>query len=304
MTIDTPPPPTMPPDDAGLAIPSDRIAVRRAEFTSQATQVEQARAVAEVQAAVIVAQQVPRNMPHVIGQMREACAQRGLADRAFFKFPRGGQSITGASIHLARELARVYGNVQYGIHELRRDDVGRYSEMQAWAWDVETNTRTSTTFVVPHKRDKGGSPEVLTALRDVYENNANAGARRVREMIFAILPAWFTEEAKERCMATMAQGGGEPLAQRIAKAIEMYDGIGVKVDRLESRHGPSAKWTPHDVALLGVAFKSIEKGEVKADEEFPPERVTVDEIAATTKPAPRTTKKATPEADTTETGGE
>src|SRR5687767_8078344 len=117
-----------------VALPSDQVAAKRAEFIGQATAVEQARAVAEVQAAVIVAQKVPRDIAAVVAAMRESCDQPGLADRAFYKYPRGGQSVSGPSVHLARELARCFGNCQYGIIELRRDDLGKYSEMQAWAW--------------------------------------------------------------------------------------------------------------------------------------------------------------------------
>ena len=54
--------------------------------------------------------------------MTDACKQPALADRAFFRYSRGGGAITGPSIHLARELARALGKVQYGITELRRDD--------------------------------------------------------------------------------------------------------------------------------------------------------------------------------------
>lgn len=262
-----------------VELPSDQLAVRRAEFVSQSTAVEQARAVAEVQAAVIVAQQCPRSLAASVAEMRDSCKQKGLADRAFYKFPRGGQTVSGASVHLARELARCFGNVQYGISELRRDDVGHYSEMQAWAWDVERNTRSSQTFVVPHKRDKRGGPEVLTELRDVYENNANQGSRRLREAIFSILPTWFTEEAKELCMATLSDGGGKSLAQQVADAIKAFDGIGVNTPRLEAKVGePSAKWSPFDVAQLRVSFASIRQGTVSADEEFPPVRVTAAEI--------------------------
>lgn len=266
-------------DVAPLELPSDQLTARRAEFVSQSTAVEQARAVAEVQAAVIVAQQVPRSLSIAVGEMREACRQPGLAARAFYKYPRGGQTVSGASVHLARELARCFGNMQYGIAELRRDDVGHYSEMQAWAWDVEKNTRSAQTFVVPHKRDKKGGPEVLTDLRDVYENNANQGSRRVREAIFSILPTWYVEEAKDLCMATLADGGGKSLAQQIADAIKTFDGIGVNAARLEAKIGePQGKWSPFDVAQLRVSFASIRQGTVSADEEIPPVRVTAAEI--------------------------
>jgi hypothetical protein len=61
----------------------------------------------------------------------------------------------------------------------------------------------------------------------VYENNANMGARRLREAIFAILPTWFTEEAKDICTATLRDGGGKPLAQRIADAIKVFEALGI-----------------------------------------------------------------------------
>jgi len=252
----------------------------------QGTAVEQSRAVAEVQAAIVVAQQVPRDINAAIAEMRQSCQQLFLAERAFFRYSRGSGNITGASVHLARELARCWGNIQYGLVEMRRDDEYAQSEMQAFAWDVEKNSRNSSTFIVPHKRDQKGGPKQLTDMRDIYENNANNGARRVREAIFAILPPWFVEEAKQICTKTLADGGGKPLPQRIADAIRAFEGIGVVQDRIETKLGrQSGKWTEHDVAQLLVAFQSIQRGEVTADEEFPLPRVTVDEIKQQAAPA-------------------
>jgi hypothetical protein len=253
----------------------------------QGTAVEQSRAVAEVQAAIVVAQQVPRDINSAIFEMRQSCQQMFLAERAFFRYSRGSGNITGASVHLARELARCWGNIQYGLVEMRRDDEFGQSEMQAFAWDVEKNSRNSSTFIVPHKRDQKGGPKQLTDMRDIYENNANNGARRVREAIFAILPPWFVEEAKQICTKTLADGGGKPLPQRIADAIRAFEGIGITQDRIETKLGrPSGKWTEHDVAQLLVAFQSIQRGEVTADEEFPLPRVTVDEIKQQATEAP------------------
>lgn len=272
-----------------VELPSTPVA-RTAELISQATAIEQARAVAEVQAAIIVAQQCPRSMQRAIDEMRESCKQQALAERAFFRYSRAGSAITGPTVHLARELARCFGNVQYGITELRRDDDKGTSEMQAFAWDVERNTRNSNTFVVPHARDTKDGRKPIVDLRDVYENNANMGARRLREAIFAILPTWFTEEAKDICSATLRNGGGKPLAQRVADAIKVYEGLGIVVDQLEQKQGRKAdKWTEHDVAALGVTYKSIQRGEITVEEEFPPQRVTVDEI---TKQEPEPAKAA------------
>ncbi|MEV0616098.1 hypothetical protein AB0I81_22485 [Nonomuraea sp. NPDC050404] len=249
----------------------------------QGTAVEQSRAVAEVQAAVVVAQQCPRDIQAAQREMRQSCAQKGLADRAFYSYRRGGSTVNGPSVHMARELARCWGNVQYGIVELRRDDEYHQSEMQAWAWDVQTNSRSSTTFIVPHKRDVSGGPKALTDMRDIYENNANMGARRLREVIFSILPPWFVEEAKELTHKTLTDGGGKALPQRIADAVAMFEGLGVTADQLVTRVGrPAAKWTEYDVAQLGITFNSLRRGELRVEEEFPPPRVSTEEIVGKT----------------------
>lgn len=248
-------------------------------FLGQATAIEQSRAVAEVQAAIVVAQQCPRNIQQALADMRDSCKQTRLAERAFYRYPRAGSTVTGASVHLARELARCWGNVQYGIAELRRDDAEGFSEMQAYAWDVQTNTRSAQIFIVPHKRDTKDGTKSLVDMRDVYENNANNGARRLRAAIFSILPPWFVQEAEELCNKTIAEGGGVPLPQRIAAAIATFERQRIAVDRLEQKLGrPSARWTEWDVAQLQVAAQSIARGEVTADEEFPPQRVTAAEI--------------------------
>ncbi|MGW1998499.1 hypothetical protein [Embleya sp. NPDC001921] len=247
----------------------------------QGTAVEQSRAVAEVQAAVVVAQQCPRSLGAARTAMQQSCQMRGLAERAFYRFPRAGGAVSGASVHLARELARCWGNVQYGIAELRRDDEYGESEMQAWAWDVQTNSRSSQTFIVPHKRDKKGGAEKLTELRDIYENNANMGARRLREAIFSILPPWFVEEAKDLCSKTLEKGDGRPLNDRIAGAVAVFAGLGIDAARLEQKLGRTQdRWTAHDIAQLLITHKSIERGEVSVDDEFPAPRTTAAEIKA------------------------
>jgi hypothetical protein len=255
----------------------------------QATAVEQTRAVAEVHAAMMSARDYPRNIDRAMVEMERSCRQMGMAERAFYAFPRAGQTVNGASIHLARELARCWGNIQHGLHEMRRDDDAHQSEMQAFAWDIETNTRIAHTFIVPHKRDARGGAQVLTDMRDIYENNANNGARRVREAIFAILPPWFVERAKELCNETIAAGRqGQTLPQRIDEAIKAFAGGGVTQDQLEHKQGKlTAAWTAHDVAQLEVLFKSLRRGEVTRDEAFPTaeQPVTVPEIPT---PAPVT----------------
>lgn len=260
-----------------LTLPSDRNAIARAERISQSTAIEQARAVAEVQAAVVVAQQVPRDMARAEAEMRDACGRLSMANRAFYSVPNRG---TGPTVHLMRELARIWGNVQYGVHELRRDDEAGISEVQAFAWDVQTNARSTRTFVAPHARMKGRERQALTDLGDIYLSNQNVGARAVRECISTILPVHFTETAQDICRATLEKGEGEPIAERISKMVAAFDGQGIKVDQLETRTGKKrGSWGPGEVASLAVDYTSITRDGLDRSEIFPERRVTADEVA-------------------------
>jgi hypothetical protein len=266
----------------------------RGEPASQATVIEQSRAIAEVQGALIVAQQRPRDETSALAAALESCRTKEVAEEAFFKFPRGGQTVAGETIHLATELARCWGNVAYGVVELSRNDRAAESEMMAFAWDLQTNTRSTAGFIVPHKRDKRGGAETLTDMRDIYENNANMGARRLRQCIFRVLPPYLKEQAKATCYKTLEGGRDEkPLAVRLAEMLAAFGQIGISRERIEAKLGPVARLTATDLAGLKVSYRSIAHNEVSADQEFP--RVGVEE---TTKAARAIAGKAAGGQDT------
>ena len=256
-----------------LVIPS---AAPRTAVT-QTTAVEQSRAVAEVQAAVVVAQSVPRDLNRAYAEMREACGRTPLAQKAFYRVPNRG---SGPSVHLARELARIWGNFQYGVNELRRDDAEGTSEIQAFAWDVQTNTRATRTFQVPHQRMVKGERKALVDLGDVYLNNQNVGARAVRECIFTSLPSSFVEEAEDLCRKTLRDGEGVPLPDRIAHMVETFASeFGVKVAQIEAKVGRKrGQWDAGDVAQMQVLYRSIKRGEVSVGEEFPAPTASADDF--------------------------
>ncbi len=253
----------------------DRLAQPRSmtlAASSEATAIEQARSVAEVAAAVRVAQDNPRDEAKALERMRQACSQRSLADRAFYSLPRAGGRVEGSTVHLAREIARCWGNIDYGIRELRRDDDAAQSEMQAWAWDQENNVRSTRSFIVPHERMARKERQKLTDLGDIANNNNSVAARAVRETIFTILPVWFRDEAEATAMRTLNGGDqGKTLAQQIADAVKHYaDTFNVTAAQLEERlERPRAEWTAPDLAALRVLAAEIGRGEKRAESEFP-----------------------------------
>lgn len=252
----------------------------------QGTVIEQSRAVAEVYAAVMIARDNPRQQQRAIRDMEQACRTPELANVAFYSYPRAGQTVSDASIHLARELAVCWGNIQHSVKELRRDDDYGQSEMQAIAWDLETNARVEAVFIQPHMRDKKGGPVKLVEMREVYESNANAGARRVRQCIFAVLPRWYVERAKALCRQTMQDGGGVPMPQRVSKALALFVELGITEADITRKLGrPSGEWTPKDLADLTVTYQSLVQGTVTREQAFPV-LVSGEEIERQAQPAP------------------
>lgn len=243
---------------------------------TQTTQIEQARAVADVLAAMEAAKRWPRDEDACAAKMEAACKRRLVAERAFWSFPRSGESLTGPSIHLARTIGAIWTNLQWGIAELSRDDDAGTSQMIAFAWDLESNVRPSTAFIVPHfktvkdKRTRQNKRVKLDDLRDVYENNANNGARRVREMILGLLPDWYVETAIETCRGVIEQQD-RPLEQIRREVGALLKPLGVTMPRVLARVG-RADWndtTRGDLATLRIIATTISRGEGSARELFP-----------------------------------
>jgi hypothetical protein len=265
----------------------------------QGTAVEQSRAVAVVQAQVLVAWQRPRDPQQARTRMLEACSHLELADDAFYSYPRGGETITGMTVVAAVELATCWGNIDYGLTEMRRDDVYGQSEMLAYAWDMETNVRHAHTFIVQHVRSTKKGSYKLTEPRDVYELNTNDGSRRMRESIFKTLPRWYRTEAEKALKATLLKEiGAESIQEGREKALRFYRAeFGLRQDQLEHKlRKPLDKWKADDLIQLRILSNSLKRRDLQQDEAFPSARVTDEELAEDAQaPAAKASPKPTPE---------
>lgn len=195
--------------------------------------IESMRAIAEARSKLEMAKAYPRNETVAYAKIMEACHRKGLAEKAFYSYPRGKEVVSGPTIRFAEELGRCWGNLDYGIKELSQDN-GK-SEMQAYCWDLETNTMSVQNFTNPHKKETKSGIVTLTSLRDIYEINANMAARRLRARILAILPADIVEDAIQECKATLAGKTDEPLSDRVRKMVTAFEKFGVKADLIEKR---------------------------------------------------------------------
>lgn len=249
-----------PSDTRQPPLPNNPFAKAAPEHLSAgAVAIESERAVAEAQGRLLIAKRFPRDQARAYAAAMDACRRSTLAEVAIYRFPRGGQSVEGPSIRLAEELARCWGNLSYGIRELSRRP--GESEMEAFAWDQETNVLSTQTFTVRHIRDTRGGGKALSDERDIYELTANQGARRLRARILAVLPPDLVDAAVEQCQRTARDGGQKPLSDRIRDMTQAFLKVGVTVDMLVTRLGRSLDTaTPDDVEEMRGIFQSLKDG--------------------------------------------
>lgn len=241
--------------------------------------VEASRAVAEAQGKLIIAKKFPRDEVAAFNKVAEACQRKGIAEKAFFSYNRGGSIVSGVTIRFAEELARIWGNIDYGIKELSQE-VGK-SEMQAYAWDMETNTISVQNFTNPHIREVKGTSKALTSQRDIYESNANMGARRLRSRILAILPNDLVEMAIAECKKTLAGNNDVPLIDRVKNMVVAFAKLGVTQEQIETRLKRKIDtMTVDDLTDYIGIYNAIKHGESKAAEWFEAEKEASDLTAA------------------------
>lgn len=236
-----------------------RVPANAPGINAGAVTIESSKAIAEAQGKLIIAKNFPRDEHLAYAKVMKACKRRSLAEKAIYSYPRSGSTISGPSIRLAEELARCWGNVDFGIKELSQKD--GESEMSAYCWDMETNTMSSQTFVVAHVRDTKKGQVRLTEQRDIYENNANMAGRRLRARILAILPPDLVEAAVAECKKTLAGDNDIPIAYRINKMVASFAKFGVKIDTLEKRLGRKIDtMTTEDICEYAGIYNSLKDG--------------------------------------------
>jgi len=233
-----------------------------------AVEIESQRAIAEAQGKLVIAQRFPRDKNLAYSELMEACKLHAVADQAFYSYPRGGEKVNGATIRLAEEIARCWGNIEYGIRELSRAE--GVSEMEAFAWDLQTNVVSSQKFSVRHLRDKTGGAKPLTDERDIYEITANFGARRLRARILAVIPKWLEKSAVDMCKKTLANKDAEkPITERVRAMIEFAAKYGVTPAHLETYLEKKLDAViADDLADLQGVFMAIRDGQMKVSDYF------------------------------------
>ena len=233
---------------------------------------------ASIQARCVMALRNPRNETKAYTRIVTACKRPAFAEGARYVFPRGGNNIEGPSVKYAREAARCWGNIEYGIQVTDVND--ERTTVEGWALDLETNTmvRAAATFKNLIQRKVGtGRNRTLTWIqpdeRDYRELVNKHGAIAVRNSILQLIPPDVTDEAMRLTKETIVKAAKGEIEQdrdaMIRRLATAFRDLGVTPEMLAAKleHELDVV-TEEEIAELRGIYTSIREGQSKRDDYF------------------------------------
>lgn len=247
----------------------DRISNPFAASTSAGnamTEITQSREIAEIQAAMVIAKKFPRDPIAAMDRILNACTRPSLAESSLYSYNRGGSEVTGPSIRLAEAIAQNWGNIQFGIRELEQTQSD--STVEAFAFDLETNTRQVKVFQVPHIRFTKSGKKKLDDPRDIYEMVANQGARRLRACILGVIPGDVIEAARDQCEITL-KAHSEATPETVKKMVDAFSAYKVTPEQIQKRLGRRLdSINAANIVQLKKIYQSLKDGMSKPEDWF------------------------------------
>lgn len=231
----------------------------------------------EIKAAILVAHSMPRDEEKSRARLMKSCERESFADSATYEFQRGGSNISGPSVDLAREAARCWGNIQYGLRIVSKDT--EWIHVIGWAIDLESNARVSNEdkFRRRIQRKKNGQTVWVTVddEREERELTNRRGAICVRNSILQLIPPDAIEDAIRKCDETLLAASRKSMDEKqrgetVKKLVSSFGVLGVTQQMLEKRIGrPLAEMSPENYAEMKRVYVGLRAGHLNREEAFP-----------------------------------
>lgn len=252
-----------------------------------------ARQQTEIQSALIVAKKFPRDEEASFLKLTKSCGRPSFADAASYSFPRGRETVSGPSVNLAREAARCWGNIRYGVDQLPTED--GMIHLEAWAMDLESGVKVTAQDrfrkLIPRKTRDGGTEWREPNERDLRELTNRRGALQLRNCILQLLPVDLIEEALYQCDVTLEKAAagqlGESRETTIRKLLRAFDALSVSQEMIEAKLGHPVKDVgPEELVELRGIFTSIREGHTSREDHFALAKEPEPEAPADSEPSP------------------
>ena len=249
-------------------------------------QASEVAARAEIEGAIVIARRFPRNEETAFGSLIKACQRPTFAEDVSYAFPRGSGTVTGPSVYLAKEAARLWGNMRYGVDVVLEDEDQRH--IRAWAWDVQTNTKVNQDVIFQKliQRKQGGTTQwIKPDERDLRELTNKHGSIAVRNCILSLLPTDLIEDAVQTAARVLREKTSKDPEGERKRIIVAFAGINVSADDLAKYlHGPVGQATPDQIGKLRTIYKSICDGNSTWSEYLPKTQTPSGTVDALTNP--------------------
>lgn len=204
--------------------------------TSGSRQLQQ-RENSQTMAMVAMAKRFPRDVIVNTDKILNAFTRVTLAEKAAYQFAKGGTDVSGPSIRAAEAIAQMWGNLSMGFSEISRGigpDGVKFSEVEAFCWDLESTNYQPLKFIVPHWRDTKKGGYALKDERDIYELIANQAQRRKRACILALIPGDVVEAAMQQVDVTL-RAKADTSPEAMEKMVDAFAPFGVTKAQIEKR---------------------------------------------------------------------
>jgi len=204
--------------------------------TSGAAQA-QAREMAEMQTKFLMAERFPRDERKAMDGVLNTFSRKTMAEMACYAFAKGGSNVSGLSVHSMQAIAQQWGNMEFGWVEVSRGtsaDGVPFSEVRAFAWDLQSRVCRPLQFIVRHWRDTKSGGYKLKDEREIYELCANMAQRRVRSCLEAVIPRDVQEAAEQQAAATL-RASADTSAEAMGKMLAAFAPFGVAKEHIEKR---------------------------------------------------------------------
>lgn len=240
---------------------------------------DSATSMAMVQTAMVRAVRFPRNEDEFFQRLLRSCRRYSFAEGASYRFPRGKKKIedpdnpgrvkwvpneiSDGTINLAREMARLWGNINFGFEVVYDGEDSR--KLRGFAWDLETNawsTKESSFKKLIQRKIDNVTQWVVPDERDLLELTNRNGSKLIRNCIFEVIPSDYKDEARAMASKTVLANTKDADPDALRKAIiTAFGEINVSVKLLERYLGHSvADSTVEELASLRVMFRTIRDG--------------------------------------------
>ncbi len=225
----------------------------------------------EIKTALVMARQFPRTEEVAYAKLIKSCSRATFAESAVYAFPRGGTTVKGPSVDLAREAARVWGNIRYGLRIVSVDD--DQVHIRGYALDMESNSHVEAEDRFAKLVERKGKGWIKPDERDLRELVNRRGAILVRNCILQLLPPDVIDDAVRQVNDTMRKAANGEITQSMEEArrrlVMSFERVGVTVEMLE-------KFLKHkldvingeELAELRQIGKSIADGNSRREEHF------------------------------------